>query len=208
MEYLYFYDCPRTGGTSIKKWFRDNPCMKRLHYGTTEQWHHVPFQPIETLNKDFNRSKIKTLTFLRDPISQTVSLYAKIKNHRDHSFKDHFSKMTFSEWINGSFREDVISCPEPWGFSFVRFYAQDGMLDTAITNISTINFIGFTERLDKDMNLFLANIPAIYNGHRLNVSHKDFKISINDKKIIREVRASDYKLVNHFRKVRGLPLYE
>lgn len=214
MKCLYFYDCPRTGGTSIKKWCKSKNNFKRLHYGTRPAWHHVPFKPLELIDKELRpknySQKIWTFTFLRNPYEHTLSLYAKIRNHK-HAYAGKFKKMSFSDWILGDFPKDVVSTPQPWGFSFVRFYdPETGNLEKAIKNLESIDFIGFTERLNSDMNLFLNKMSSTskFDNRKLNISQKNFKVDDKLREIIKQVRSNDYKLVNHFRSLRGLKLYE
>jgi len=153
--------------------------------------------------------KLWTLTLLRDPVEHTASLYAKIRNHK-HAYKQVLRGLSFSQWVQGRFQDDVKSVPPPWGFSFVRFYDEGGDLATAIENVEKVDFVGFTERLTEDMNLFLNLVgeKRRFNGRRLNMSRRGFKISGADRKIIKRVRAEDFELVNHFRRKRGLPFYE
>jgi hypothetical protein len=212
MECFYFYDCPRTGGTSVKRWSKSQNNLKRLHYGV-KPWHHVPFKRPDIIDQDLRprvyTGNISTLTFLRNPLEHTISLYAKIRNHK-HAYASKFQKISFQEWINGDFAKDVETAPEPWGFSMVRFYdPETGNLEKAIYNIESINFVGFTERLNQDMNLFLESIGLLQNycGNKLNPSQRNFEID-GTKDIIKEARAQDYQLVNYFRKKRGLQLYD
>lgn len=211
MIYFYFYDCPRTGGTSIKHWCKRNNDLKRLYYGQDGGWHHVPFKPlkeIEGLRPQGMVDRIWTLTFLRNPIDHTVSLYAKIRNHK-HSYKDKLKNLSFSDWIHGDFIKDVDTAPSSWSFSMVNFYSSDNNLRSAINNIESVDYVGFTDRLTYDMNQFLIKVGtnAKFDGRKLNTSSKNFKITSDEKKIIREVRSRDFELVNHFRKKRGLSLF-
>lgn len=212
MASFYFYDCPRTGGTSVKLWCRDNKVLNRLHYGDDKGgWHHVPFKPKSEIDelKPVGVDKIWTLTFLRDPVEHTASLYAKIRNHK-HSYRDRIRSLTFTKWIHGVFGEDVGCAPAPWGFSMVRFYdPKSDNLETAIKNVESIDYVGFTDRLVDDMNGFLSMVGegVKFDGRKLNVASRNFGISESDRRIIREVRAADFELVNHFRRKLGLSTF-
>ena len=213
MKCFYFYDLPRTGGTTLKRWVKNRRNLRRLHYGSPKPWHHVPFTPLPILDQQLRprgyNQKIHTITLLRDPCLHTISLYGKIRHHK-HAYASKFQSISFQEWIHGDFPDDVLNTPDPWGFSMVRFYdPETHNLGKAIENIESIDFVGFTERLNSDINLFLLNmgLPEAFTDMKLNVSRKGFKASEDDLKVIREVRSQDYELVNYFRKKRGLEPY-
>ena len=211
MKYFYFYDCPRTGGTSFKRWAKSCPAIERLHFGDGKGWHHVPFKPRSEISELMPSHDVDVFTFtiLRDPIEHTASLYAKIRTHK-HSYRNKLAHLTFNQWITGHFEADREQSPAPWGFSMVRFFDPDtGNLDRAIANIESMDFVGFTGRLNQDMELMLnkANACVNFNENRLNVSHRDFNITPVERVMIKKIRFDDYQLVNHFRKLRGLQLY-
>jgi hypothetical protein len=216
MECFYFYDCPRTGGTSVKRWTKNQHNLKRIHYGSPKPWHHVPFKHPSIIEKELRprgyTGRISTMTLLRDPCAHTISLYAKIRNHK-HAYASKFKRIGFAEWIQGDFKKDVAETPNPWGFSMVRFYdPETGDLEKAIRNIEAVDFVGFTERLNVDMNKFLVKIglSITFSGNRLNISRKGgpcMQFSEEEVEIIKRVRADDYRLVNYFREKRGLELY-
>ena len=209
MKYYYFYDCPRTGGTTFKRWCR-NGQIKRVCFGDEKDWHHVPFKPRAELERLVpNGGELFTFTILRDPIEHTASLYAKIKRHK-HGYRPVIQHLSFDQWINGKFKEDAKTMPDPWGFSMVKFYdPKTHCLNQAIKNIETMDFVGFTDRLNEDLNLMLieSRSKVKFNGPRLNCGIRDFVVKDQIKAIIREVRKDDYKLVNHFRCKRGLEPY-
>lgn len=212
MKCFYFYDCPRTGGTSIKHWFKKQQLIRRIYYGDKKGWHHVPFKPREEVSQlapSGLRDKVFTFTILRDPIEHTASLYAKIRNHK-HGYKPRLTDVTFTEWIEELFEGDRKTSPDPWGFSFVRFYdPKTHKLEQAIKNIESMNFVGFTERLNLDMELMLklANAKEKFDNRRANNARRDFKISSVDRMHIKRIRFDDYQLVNYFRKKKELPIY-
>lgn len=205
----YFYDCPRTGGTTFKVWCKRGK-IKRVRYGGEKEWYHVPFRPrdeIKTLVPE--NSTLFTFTLLRNPVEHTASLYAKIRSHK-HAYKKVLEGLTFEQWIKGKFQTDAHTSPDPWGFSMVRFYdpiTHD--LVQAIKNIESMDFVGFTDRLKRDLNLMLniSGSKINFNGPRLNRSRRDFLIKDDLRKIIKDVRSDDFKLVNYFRRKRGLPIY-
>jgi len=206
----YFYDCPRTGGTSFKKWCRDGNA-KRIYYGDRKGWHHVPFKPrSEVCSLVPPNYNLWTFTLLRDPVEHTASLYAKIREHK-HSYCANLRGLSFNDWITGPFEEDSKTSPDPWGFSFVRFYDPDTHnLEKAISNIESMDFVGFTERLGEDVNLMLreSGSKTFFNNRKLNSKARNFIVSDSEKEIIKRVRSDDYKLVNNFRTIRNLPKYE
>ena len=119
-------------------------------------------------------------------------------------------KLTFHEWIYGDLEEDCRTAPDPWGFSMVRFYDPDTKnLDRAIANIESMDFVGFTDRLNQDINklMDLIGISQRYNNARQNQVRRNFTISPKDRQHILDVRADDLRLVNHFRSKRGLRPY-
>lgn len=206
MKNFYFYDLPRTGGTSFKRWCKNRKGIKRVYFGEGKGWHHVPFESVEKLAP----GKIWTFTLLRNPIEHTASLYAKIRIHK-HAYRTKLLGLNFNQWIRGIFEVDMVSSPAPWGFSMVKFFDPvSENLDVAIKNIESMDFVGFTDRLNSDINLMFKKIGVedAFNGPRLNVARRSFEVTEGEKKVIRIVRADDFKLVNHFRKKRGLSLYE
>ena len=211
MKHFYFHDCPRTGGTSFKRWARNHSKVKHVHYGKEgKAWHHIPFNSCGDIGKLTTSDKLWTFTLLRNPIEHTASLFSKIRQHK-HGYRTKLNGLTFGQWVHGIYEADVGSAPAPWGFSMVRFYdPETENLETAIKNIESMDFVGFTDRLDDDLNLLLTTADAHtkFDGRRLNVVRRSFKITDKDKNVIRRVRADDFKLVNHFRKKRGLDLYE
>lgn len=213
MKCFYFYDCPRTGGTSIKHWVRKQSSIKRIHYGDGRGWHHVPFnsrEEISNLAPSGFKENFFTFTILRDPIEHTASLYAKIRKHKNHGYKSRLLKFEFNEWIGKIFEDDRKTSPDPWGFSFVRFYdPKTHDLEQAIKNIESMDFVGFTERLNQDMDsmLKIAGTKEKFDNRKANNIQRDFKISPVDRLHIKRIRFDDYQLVNHFRKKRGLPAY-
>lgn len=210
MKHFYFYDCPRTGGTSFKRWAKKCPTIERLHFGEGKGWHHVPYRPrSEILELTPPSRDVFTFTLLRDPIEHTASLYAKIKTHK-HSYRDKLARLTFNQWVTNHFEVDREKSPDPWGFSMVRFFdPETGNLDRAIANIESMDFVGFTERLNEDMKLMFkkANVRAEFGGDRLNAKYRDFSITRVERILIKKIRFDDYALVNHFRELRGLQPY-
>jgi hypothetical protein len=209
LKHFYFYDCPRTGGTSFKRWSRSSDKIKRIYFGEGKGWHHVPFKPRAEIQELFPRHQVFTFTLLRNPYEHTASLYAKIRQHK-HSYRKNLAGLSFAQWVHGPFEADVASSPAAWGFSMVRFFDPiTGDLSTAIKNIETMDFVGFTELLNTDLDLMFkkANIMEKFDGRRLNNKHRNFKITDEDKAVIRRVRADDFRLVNHFRRKRGLKPY-
>lgn len=210
MKYFYFYDCPRTGGTSFKRWALNAPNVKRVHFGDGRGWHHVPFRPRSELYELApENQRIFTFTLLRDPVEHTASLYAKIRVHK-HSYRNVLANLSFEKWIKDVFEEDRKSSPAPWGFSMVRFFdPKEGKLENAIANVESIDFVGFTERLNDDLNLMFkkANIKANFDGRRLNPGSRRFKLTAADRLAIKRIRYDDYQLVNYFREQRGLQPY-
>jgi hypothetical protein len=209
MKNFYFYDLPRTGGTSFKHWARRCKAIKKVHYGDGHGWHHVTFKPRSEVAK-LTSGDLFTFTILRDPIEHSASLYAKIRKHK-HAYCPKLAGLSFKNWIHGIYAEDMMSSPAPWGFSMVSFYdPKTSNLDTAIKNIESMDFVCFTDRLNNDINAMLgkANAGVTFSSHRMNVASRHFEISNAERNVIRRVRAEDFKLVNHFRKKRGLPIYE
>ena len=207
----YFYHVPRTGGFSTYKWFE-----KLSKMGHTRLWNdgHSPYKNKEQLVKKFGgRAKkldkielkpedLITITWLRDPVAHSVSTYTYIKSHGgEKKFRGFKNGMTFSEWIRQK------ASPG----SYVKFFAPgDGKLETAIRNMETIDFIGFTENFNNDMNRLTKTFGVHnlkYNNLKINSSTGSFKPSKADVEFLRERRKDDYLLVNEFRKRRGLPPY-
>ena len=210
MKHIYFYDCPRTGGTSFKHWSRRAAGLKRVYFGGSQIWHHVPFSPRDKVRELAPKgSEFYTLTLLRDPVEHTASLYSKIRVHK-HSYREKLKGLSFQNWIYGRFEADRKTAPDPWGFSMVRFYdPETGDLNRAIENIESIDFVGFTDRLDKDLNLFLDQIGSNlkYDRSRKNAVRRAYHISPKDRAHILRIRSDDLILVNHFREKRGLKPY-
>lgn len=212
MKYFYFYDCPRTGGTSFKSWCKGNPHIKRVCYKDSKSdWFHVPFNPREEIERLVpGENDLVTFTILRDPIEHTISLYDKISRHKNHAYRSKLAGVSFSEWVHGVFEVDRQSSPDPWGFSFVHFYdPKTRDVNVAIKNIESMDFVGFTDKLLDDLNSMLVQhqSAARFDNRRSNAGRRGFKVSKEDKLKIKLIRADDYALVNHFRKKRGLPTY-
>lgn len=207
----YFYHVPRTGGFSTYKWFEH---LSRQ--GLTRLWNdgHTPFKSKAQLvakfgSKAFEADKINlkseeliTITWLRDPVDHTASLYTYIKSHGGHQkFKGFPEGVTFSEWIR------LEGSPG----NYVKFFAPgDGKLETAITNLQTANFVGFTENFNDDMNVLMEvfNIKLKYNNQKVNSSGQRYQPSKDDIIYLKQRRELDYALVNEFRKARGLKPYK
>ena len=203
----YFYHVPRTGGFSTYKWFE-----KLSRRGYTRLWNdgHTLFKNKKQLVKRFaSRAKKKddiilkpedliTITWLRDPVAHSVSLHTYQKSHGGaKTFKEY--DPDFSKWIRRK------GSPG----SFIKFFAADGKLETAIKNLETVDFIGFTDLFNSDMNKIMEifGVDLKYNNKKINSSTGQFKPSIVDVKYLKERRKIDYELVNEFRERRGLSPY-
>jgi hypothetical protein len=211
MKHFYFYDCPRTGGTSFKRWSKRTPGITRVYYGDNKTgWHHVPYTPIQEVRKLApSNADFFTFTLLRDPVEHVASLYSKIRIHK-HAWRPKLEKLSFHEWIYGDFKKDREEAPAPWGFSMVRFYdSETENRDRAIANIETMDFVGFTDRLNQDLDLLmdLAGSQVRFDRSRHNQVKRKFNISEKDRQHLLEIRADDLKLVNYFRNKRGLRPY-
>lgn len=207
----YFYHIPRTGGFSTYKWFED--LSKR---GLTRLWNdgHSPYKHKIQLAAKFspqaqkadgviiNPDELITITWLRDPVIHTASLYTYMRSHGGHTtFRNFHEGITFSEWIR--------SHGSPG--NYVKFFApNDGKLETAITNLETVNFVGFTENLNGDMNLIMKvfDIKLNYNNEKVNFSGQRHQPSKDDIDYLKKRRELDYALANEFRKRRGLEPYK
>lgn len=89
---LYFVHVPRTGGTSIGYWIKNNENFKTIYNA------HSTYD--KELHDNLKKSE-KTIAFtnLRDPVDLAVSLYAYIKidvNSQNHKDAKTFN---FSQWI-------------------------------------------------------------------------------------------------------------
>jgi len=202
----YIYHVPRTGGNSTYKWFE---MLSRK--GLTRLWNdgHSHFRSKKQLAQKFAAQAKKkdgiilkpedliTITWLRDPVAHSVSThtYHKQRGNSPRGFDPNFSK-----WIRG--KNSSIG-------GFVGFFSSDRKLKTAIKNLETVNFIGFTDCFNNDMNKIMKifGLNFTYNNNKINSSTGRFKPSAADIKYLRERRKIDYALVNEFRKRRGLSLY-
>jgi hypothetical protein len=206
----YFYHVPRTGGFSTYKWFEK---LSRKEW--TRLWNdgHTPFKSKKQLIAKFGSRAMKadgielkvedliTITWLRDPVNHSISLYTYIKTHGgEKKFRGFKDGASFSEWIRR---------PGSPG-NYVKFFAPgDGKLETAIRNLETVDFIGFTETFNSDMDRLMRflELDIKYNKKKINSSSGSFKPSKKDIKHLKERRVEDYILVNEFRKRLGLPLF-
>lgn len=202
MKYGYLYHVPRTGGFTTYKWFSNfgKQGLTRLYnHG------HVPFktrrQICRLFNKQLDPEELITFTWMRDPVDHAASLYSYIVSHGGHEKWKNFKKgITFSQWIR---------CEGLPG-SFAKFFDPGrGDPDIAIENLKTLNFIGFTEQLNTDMNLImnLFQVPTRFNNMKINAAKK-LIVSPVDAALIKERRSADYKVLNYFRQQRGLPFYK
>lgn len=204
----YFYHVPRTGGFSIYRWFE-----RSSKAGLTRLYNdgHSPFKSKEQLIAKFSKraenagnpiipEQFMTITWLRHPVLHAASCYSYAKAHGGaKKFKTFTDGMTFSQWIRQK------ASPG----NYVKFFAPgDGKLETAIRNMETIDFIAFTDRFNPDMNAIskLFNIPWPYDGAKVNASNR-VEPNKEDIAYLRERRADDIQLCNHFRKKRGLKPY-
>jgi hypothetical protein len=204
----YIYHVPRTGGNSTYKWFE---MLSRQ--GHTRLWNdgHSHFRSREQLAKKFAAQAKKkdgiilkpedliTITWLRDPVAHSVSIHTYQKRRGGGAKKFRGYDPDFSKWIRRK------GSPG----SFVGFFSSDGKLETAIKNMSTIDFIGFTDYFNSDMNKMMKvfGLNLKYNNKKINSSTGQFKPSAADIKYLKERRKIDYALVNEFRKRRGLSPY-
>jgi hypothetical protein len=175
---IHFYHIPRTGGFSLYYLFE--------HIYKVSKARGNPIVLSNNGHTHFAPKNCPTLTFVRDPVAHTISIYIYIITHKAHKGHDFAQKRTFSQWIR-----DVKSIG-----SYVGFFSKHG-LEAAVENLSSVDFIGFTERYTQDVNAMLKHfkIPFKYDGRKHNASHRQVIPSKNDLEYIKKVRAGDYDLL-------------
>jgi len=188
---IHFYHIPRTGGHSVYKFY---PRIRKFGIQMPNNGH-TPYQ-------DYN---IPSFIFLRNPAMHSFSSYHYIREHKTHKLHNEMLRKSFTQILREGQPLDRFC-----GFLGRGAKTPKERLERAKRNIDKITFVGFTERFDEDMNIFLRDIlgvPLRYNRAVVNSSNvykKKLRPSPTDIKLLKELRADDYELVRYVMKKRNV----
>jgi len=192
---LYFVHVPRTGGTSVGCWIKNNENFK------------VAYNAHSTYDKELHdnlKKSEKTIAFtnLRDPVDLAVSLYAYIKiavNSPNHKEAETFN---FSQWIVKakrhknyftSFFNGHLYQPEEY-INPSETQAKE-LVESAYQTLKNFDYILDTSSLANDVNnmCIKESINCKFDIH-VN-SYPKPEVSKSDIEIIKEVCSLDYELL-------------
>jgi hypothetical protein len=184
-----FVHIPKTGGTSVKRIFRD----PRFNSQTTFSKHYISW-----ILKRWKKENIKScylFTFMRNPYTRVISAYEfrfrtwedNIREGASNSFEEYGKNMSFKSYI------DVITRTE-FDIS-LRFYSPQLLagLPPQINWILNsqgevgVDYIGRTETLEKDVKIIANNIGVfdvddiyIPHGNPSTWRHENYKDYYDD----------------------------
>lgn len=142
------------------------------------------------------------LTFLRDPIERSISLYYFFKEWEDSPIYEQVRKMTFEEFLESRITQfsDNGMVRQLSGVGNEQIYGQctQEMLETAKQNLSKYFLIGLVEEFDKSLALFadLLGWPDIAYEKRNVTSSRPKKREVSEEtlQIIKKYNQLDIEL--------------
>ncbi len=201
---LYFIHIVKTGGSSLRGFFRHNNIS--LDFNTGDNFGHDSYseETVKILKERYRC--VSTAICLRDPVSQLASFYSYIQLNPTTEIYKTIGTKSFSEWIR--------SVPN-FNNYYVRFLNYKGCYnpnlinnldntpcnyDNAVSILNSIDYVIDTSLLSRSFNrLLYEHYIDIEFNHNDNPSKSDeIMISDEDIRYIKEIRAMDYDLLRQF----------
>lgn len=184
----YLIHCPKTGGSSLKYYFKKH----RIYLGGGKGFGHQPFEDLKIPETAI------TIAPLRCPIQHTISLYRYHGGHKKH-------EMYTPEWwcYNQSF-SDWIRNPkglrgQPVYHSF--FGPQDFYdYEKTLQNLRSITYILDTKHLTEQFNRLVAqprHFPP-FKAHVNKTEGPEVNLIKDDVEYLRELRRKDFEICKEF----------
>lgn len=199
-----FYHIPKTGGVTFMRLidknfpgesFDINNCFRGKLQSVKFIYGHFDISYLEK-HKYFEDREIIKFTFLREPISRSLSYY----NHFNKTNKVDFVKF-FSDTRNSS-----------KGNTMTKYFSNNSQKTTepteedyeiALKNLKNVN-IGFTEEYDESLKQFSDKYPEVFKTIEYTIENKSilkYHPSEEDIELLKSVNYFDIRLYNDVRDV-------
>lgn len=172
---IYFIHMPRTGGTSVIEYFKENESLLDAHhYGHNKYDHNKRIE----LEKEAGKNNFICFTILRDPVDQLISKYSFMK-HNNHLLHDIAANNSFSNWLRIT-EERMTNLYSGWFENSLPL----------IGNVLNTNHLTkeFNELISKfnlpEFNIHINNFPKVI-------------ASEDDIAFIKKIRSKDYELLKN-----------
>ena len=156
-----FFHVYKTGGTTIRKYFKDSKLSTRecgkFHFGTQE------------VSKKLKLEKYFKFSFVRNPYTWLTSIHGQIAGHNNHFLHKRYEKKSFDFFIK-DFLENVLNKMKDNG---VRATTQDEILE------GHIDFIGKLENLQKDFDHVL-NVLGLESKELPHCNKRRYRVNKNE----------------------------
>ena len=204
-----FCHIPKTGGVTFKNLMENNFKVCR-HFSP-------PFDRIKSLDSNdidfisghfdiefperselFTDREIIKFTFLRDPISRSLSFYDwSDKGDNKFDFSEFFENDR-NTYYKGNTMTKFLS-----GISVSGVDVTEENYQKALKNLENVN-VGFTEEFDKSIKRFASKYPEVFKSIeyvKTNQSPVKYKPSEDDIRLVESVNYFDIRLYNEIRGV-------